>query len=727
MSSQSRFPVRVLGLLYLAVAVPLSAAPATATAAAMPPLEELEHRARGSLAMRTLDAELAMASRRSQADLTSTAPRLYGAGGLASGDELLDPTRSRNYSRATSEIGLRLPLLGSRSQIVAANQRVTRSLQRREAEVELARRDIIRRVRLAYADYWTAQQTSQLSRNYLENEAAMTRVLKLRAGAGLLLDSERQQLLIGFEVARSELTRSQMGEQQALRQLRLLVAGELTAGPVIYPQLRPACVAGSDAALAFERDPEIRALTADVESVAPLASADRWRGVHSELRLGYQLAGESFGERNGGSAVVGWSFEMPLNPGQQRGRIAAAAESETNYLLLQRDLRRSELEVQFQSLKARRSEIRQALQLASVRLAATQQAIRERELRAVRLAGDVTEQLQASRLAHYSAARAGVDAHRSELLWFADWARFEPLACDREGSEPAPAPAAVPAPAAAPAPESAPQVLPPSPPPAPQFTATRRALYLWTSAPWLSGSASDVQAAVLRLKALGIGTLMVSLDADQIEQQADDGSALQRLAQHAAAAGINTQLLLGEPTWILPQHRARLLQIVERLRAMPFSALHLDLEPNMLDDSPAGTVRLLPELVKTLQAVKAVSPWPVACSLHPRYLTAATNGATLGDELTRIGVAPTLMIYVANPQRVVEIARPIMTRYPRLDFRVALSVEHTLSRDESLFTFREPERALRIAQVEQGLAGRNFQGVSLQPSLSSLAQWTALR
>ena len=706
MNSQSGFPGRVLSLLYLAVAMPMSAAPATA--AIMPSLEELEHRARGSLAMRTLDAELAMATRRSQADLTSTAPRLYGAGGLASGDELLDPTRSRNYSRATSEVGLRLPLLGSRSQIVAANQRVTRSLQRREAEVELARRDIIRRVRLAYADYWTAQQTSLLSRKYLENEAAMTRVLRLRAGAGLLLDSERQQLLIGFEVARSEVTRSQVSEQQALRQLRLLVADELPAGPVIYPQLRMACASGSDAALAFDQDPEIRALTAELESVAPLASADRWRGVHSELRLGYQLAGESFGERNGGSAVLGWSFEMPLNPGQQRGRIAAAAESETNYLLLQRDLRRSELEVQFQSLNARRSEIRQSLQLASVRLAAAQQAIHERELRAVRLAGDVTEQLQASRLAHYSAARAGVDAHRSELLWFADWARFEPLACAREGSEPVPAPAAAPA-------------------PAPQFTATRRGLYLWTSAPWLSGSAIDVQAAMARLKALGIGTLMVSLDADQIEQQATDGSALQRLAQHAKAAGILTELLLGEPTWILPQHRARLLQIVERLRATPFSALHLDLEPNMLDDSPAGTARLLPELVKTLQAVKAVSPWPVACSLHPRYLTAATNGVTLGDELTRIGVAPTLMIYVANPQRVVEIARPIMTRYPRLEFRVALSVEHTLSRDESLFTFPEPERALRIAQVEQGLAGRNFQGVSLQPSLSSLAQWTALR
>ena len=82
----------------------------------------------------------------------------------------------------------------------------------------------------------------------------------------------------------------------------------------------------------------------------------------------------------------------------------------------------------------------------------------------------------------------------------------------------------------------------------------------------------------------------------------------------------------------------------------------------MLDDSPAGTARLLPEFLETLRAVKAVSPWPVACSLHPRYLTEPTGGAALGDRLTELGVAPTLMIYVANPQRVVAIARPIMAR-----------------------------------------------------------------
>ena len=41
-----------------------------------------------------------------------------------------------------------------------------------------------------------------------------------------------------------------------------------------------------------------------------------------------------------------------------------------------------------------------------------------------------------------------------------------------------------------------------------------------------------------RLKAAGTRTLMVSLDADQIAQQAGDGSALRTLAQRAASAGL---------------------------------------------------------------------------------------------------------------------------------------------------------------------------------------------
>ncbi len=714
MLARTSIPFLLLGL---AALLP----PGTASGASLPTLEELENRARSSLAMRALDAGLEMAMRRADAERTSTAPRLYGAGGLSNGDEVLDPTRTRAYSRITSEVGLRLPVLGSRARILAANQRLSQDVRRREAEVELARRDILRRVRIAYADLWTARQTTQLSRAFLENEAAMGRVLQLRTGAGLLLNSERQQLLSGFEVARTALTLAERDAQRALRQLEVLVATNLPAGlqedEVVYPRVAPRCGAAPEGLYDVDQDPEILAFDAEMAAVEQGAAGRRWQDIASDLRLGYQLSGEGYGERNGGSAVVGWSFEMPLDLARQRHRIAAAAASETDYLLLQRDLRHAELRNLYRDLEARWDGLQQTRRLAHVQLQAAEQATHERELRAARLAGDVVEQLLASRRVQYGAARAKVDASRGELLWFADLARFEATTCAGTGSpvvtEPGPAPIRP----SAPEPQTARS----------ESRAPGRAVYLWTSEPWLSGSAREIGDALSRLKAAGTGTLMVSLDADQIEQQASDGAKLRALAERAAAIGIRTELLLGEPTWILPKHRGRLLQIVQRLQDAPFSGLHLDLEPNMLDDSPAGTARLLPELVQTLRAVKAVSPWPIACSLHPRYLTAATDGAALGDQLTALGVAPTLMIYVANPQRVVEIAQPIMQRFPGLRFGVALSIEHTLGREESLFSFPEAERASRLATVEQALAGGNFSGLALQPSLPWMAQWLERR
>jgi hypothetical protein len=504
-----------------------------------------------------------------------------------------------------------------------------------------------------------------------------------------------------------------------LLELRVLVAADLPAAPdadpLRYPRLGPRCGAAHGVYYDVDLDPEILALDADLDAVGPRAAGQRWRDIGSELRLGYQVAGEGQGERNGGAALVGWSFEMPLDVGRQRHRIAAAAASEVDYLALQRELRSAEIRNLHRDLEARLHTVRQSRQLAELQWRAAEQATRERELRAARLAGDVVEQLLVSRRAQHVAARAQVDADRNELLWYADWARFDAASCTDAGDPGLPEAAPMRAPLAAP--QSARS----------EPRESGRAVYLWTSQPWLSGSASEVGAALARLRDSGIRTLRVSLDADQIEQHAGDAATLRLLAERASAAGIRIELLLGEPTWILPKHRARLLQIVQQLRDAPFTALHLDLEPNMLDDTPAGTARLLPELVQTLREVQAVSPWPLACSLHPRYLTASADGVALGDRLTELGVAPTLMIYVANPQRVVEIARPIMARFPRLRFGVALSVEHTLEREESLFSFPEEERTARIAAVEQGLAGSNFGGIALQPSLPWMAQWLERR
>jgi len=80
----------------------------------------------------------------------------------------------------------------------------------------------------------------------------------------------------------------------------------------------------------------------------------------------------------------------------------------------------------------------------------------------------------------------------------------------------------------------------------------------------------------------------------------------------------------------------------------------------------------------------------------------------------RLRISPTLMVYVANPERAVAIAQPLLERYPQLSFSVALSLERSLGRDESLWPYPEEERRERLERVESELTAANFRGLTLQ-------------
>ena len=75
------------------------------------------------------------------------------------------------------------------------------------------------------------------------------------------------------------------------------------------------------------------------------------------------------------------------------------------------------------------------------------------------------------------------------------------------------------------------------------------------------------------------------------------------------------------------------------------------------------------------RSLRAATRGRIGLSIHPRYMTMSVGGAPFGEQLARLGVEPTLMIYVADANRVREIAEPLRTRWPELPRRVAMSLE----------------------------------------------------
>src|SRR5205807_2023401 len=261
-------------------------------------------------------------------------------------------------------------------------------------------------------------------------------------------------------------------------------------------------------------------------------------------------------------------------------------------------------------------------EFASARLASADAAVHERDLRAVKLEGDVAEQLQRARLQRYNTAKSLVEADKALVYWYADWARFETTPCQSTAGTAPPQPGAT--------------------------RPGRRALYLWHSAEWLSDGATELgERKFHAIHAAGVERLLISLDAAQMRRVSADPSPLTRAVRNTREHGFRVELLLGEPDWIRPERRAELRRLIEALKSVPFDGLHLDLEPAQIDPS------------------------------------AEKRPALLG-------------------------------RHPELSFSVALSLEQSLGRDESLWSYTESERRRRIERIEAQLAAANFSGLTLE-------------
>jgi hypothetical protein len=448
------------------------------------------------------------------------------------------------------------------------------------------------------------------------------------------------------------------------------------------------CRAPADITLAFERHPDVESRQQLANARLAAAAEGAASRLSSDVRAGYRWDQEQRNHKNSNDALLAWSFEMPLNAAaerrvdqQSRAVLARQAEQDRAQQLavLQRDYR---------ALIDRRSELDSNQQFSRVRVAASEAAVQEREQRAVGLAGDTLEQLQQARYSRYTTAKALVEADAQRLYWYADFARFEPEACASANAT----------------------------------GIADRGLYVWHSAALLaSNEAGDGQSLLAQLAAAGYGRLLLSLAARQIASYTNNDADLRRLIAAARGHGMAVDLLLGDPGWLLPAGRAALLQTLRALSRLPFATLQLDIEPEQLENSTLTPGARLAALAETLRAVRAASAWPVGLSVHPRNLQVSLpGGQTFAQLLAGMDVEATLMIYAANVDRVVDIARAAVAGAPQLRWRVAVSSESTLGADESLQGLPEAERARRIAAIGGRLAGGNFGGVTLQPDPDSI-------
>jgi hypothetical protein len=248
------------------------------------------------------------------------------------------------------------------------------------------------------------------------------------------------------------------------------------------------------------------------------------------------------------------------------------------------------------------------------------------------------------------------------------------------------------------------------------FSDLRFTVYVWDSARLLHQFETR-PGFFDRLRGKHIDRLLVSYTAAQIDAlgTGDDNERWRRLIMAARRHGFRVELLLGEPLWILPDHRTALLEVIRKLSPLPFQGIHLDLEPNQLMDHQENERYLLDQLLATIKAVREISPLSLGLSIHHRYLDPSRPDEGLGQSLQTMGVDEvTAMIYNANPERVAQMATPILSSFPDLHLSIAQSVEPILSSKESHAARSVGDFWDAMRRLRSELIYPNFQAIVIQ-------------
>lgn len=208
-----------------------------------------------------------------------------------------------------------------------------------------------------------------------------------------------------------------------------------------------------------------------------------------------------------------------------------------------------------------------------------------------------------------------------------------------------------------------------------------QASYVWDSEALLDPAqrAPELEA----LQKAGMSKIYLGLKAAQITELATTRQRLEQLLQDAEGRGVHVSLLLGDPSWIEPQDRHQLTDLLAKLKGLAFVSLHLDLEVEQLG-VPVPDQRLK-DWIETLRVAARKSPWPVEISSHHRWFTDQKTGQTcVPCALPDAGVRQvSLMIYTRNPKNSAQMAEQIARRWPDLQFRLAQSIEPQLDATES--------------------------------------------
>ncbi|MBN2514167.1 MAG: TolC family protein [Sedimentisphaerales bacterium] len=615
----------------------------------------------------------------------------------------------REYNQLNLKAGLRHPLLGSHYSEQKEILRSEYEIKEKDKNRAILISENLLLLRKQYIAYWAAQEKQLLTGEFLNDEEDLTQALEYRKEAGLLLESDRLEFMSAISLVHRMAQEQIAIQRRALGFLGHITGQTLVPFKAVFPQMETPCTDAKEMEdLILSNHPRLQAIREKITQQEELIRLTDRQNLDGHIELVGRVSTEAPDSESGYGVYLNVQFDFPWNA---KKAISAKRRIERNVLdqlKQQTVITESSLLIEAHDALQIYGTANSNIEFARRRLSAAQERVRENLLRLAYLPGDVIEKLQQSRIEALRAALDLVEAQsqllvqQAVLLSYADSTSPSDQGLEKD--------------------KTAPRYYPET-----SWEEAVKAInkpgifhgltfYVWDTQdlPFDSDTQGQWFENITRL---GVRRLLLSFTTQQINamQNLHQRQSIVQFIDAARDHGIRVEWLLGDPSWILPEHRDSLTELIRSFTDIPFQGIHLDLEPDQLTFAEHESEWLLGRLCETVTAVKSSTALPVGLSMHYRYLQDTSTGSFLASSFDKSALDEIiLMIYITDTRRVSQIAGSIIEQYPRLTFSIAQSVEPILSTAESYHDIARKDFLLKLTTLSEQLQYKYFGSLVVQ-------------
>lgn len=623
-----------------------------------------------------------------------------------------------------ARLGIRYPLLGSAEQQQRAINDAATQVKIEDIRLNWSKRLAGLFLEENYAAYWSAQKILAFNNAYILLRAeGIEKILQKRQEANLLFKSDYLEFLSNFD--RAERARIEFSNHQEQALLRLTQLTDTTVLP--FESIKPRLDQFLSRPSLEINQPDLDILQVQIDNMAETQNSESWQGIDSDVSASV-FGGpaipypSSDSPQFGYGGAVAFNFRMPLEIISYRKGEQSRIKNQLSSLKLEHTRRSQEINFEFGDILNRYQQLQQQIKFIQTRLSSANELIRERYLRLHALDGDVLEKYIQAINAYYRIAIEYIEAEAEEWKLHIRLRQYISTQSNAETHN---------------QPDINLDALINPLQQAQQFLSRNSSAQTNTSVAGpdaqksMTASTHQTSAGFAvyawdynklmtyprfweKAHAQKINRILLSLNQYEIDAIKTDPQVLNNFINVAHQQGVQVELLLGDPGWVLSAERHKLLNIIRQLSAVKFDGLHLDIEPDQLE------VKLNQDhfkaFIETIRLAKSVSPWPLGISIHPRYLiNQDTFDLCIPCQLHEIGVNEVaVMYYSMNIQNIVSALKTAMQKYPNLIFSLAQSLERNLGPENSYAHKPKPLFNDAMRQLRDQLHAPNFGGLIIQ-------------